>query len=209
MVHACCCTSAACKEEGTEPGLKLPGDLLLRNRWLEKLGIDPGSFFKLDGRVSVLHFHPSDLKAKNISPYSLKPAVVTVCEGAVPSQSDEQIRESVRGARGGRLKAVARCAALQSQLRDKHEELQRMQEEREKLTGQTKERGTAGAAARSANRVAGGERAGDAKRTRNVMDHTILEGMDTPGAISICGLHNHQCLEVRLVVSLFSLSLVL
>ena len=191
MVHRCVCVSDACREEGTEAGIKLPEDAFLRRRWLEALGIDPDDHYKLDARVSIVHFLASDLEAKKVNPGTHKPAVVTVRAGAIPQQTDEQIRLMARGAIGGRLKAEARCATLHGQLLQVTQEAEQLRANEFRLRDELRTQ----AAVRSANTSAGIREVREPGRM-NCMDHTILYGMDPDGAVGLCGLHNHECLEV-------------
>lgn len=139
-------------------------------------------------------FHPSVVEASKVRLDSSRPAVVSVTDSAIPDQSNVEIRESLRGAIGGRLKADARCAALLKQLRTKHAEAEGLREKSGDQRQQVKELLAARAADAGTSRRG---KSGSGERRANCMDHTILQGMGSAGAVSLCGLPTWEILQVH------------
>ena len=190
----CICAFEACAEEGSEASVVLAEKYSGQDEWLRLLGVDASTYNKKDGRLSLCHFAQSQIKAENANVVADRPPRVKPIKGALPTQSNEDIRNAAgRGALGDSLKWQARAQSykeaattakanlheLQLEQQTLHARVNYLEEELRKARKEIAPKSVPGG---------GGEKPS--------MDYTRLVGMDSTAARSLCGLPNSACLEV-------------
>lgn len=122
----CICRQQVCLEAGdNEETISLPSDTDARTAWLVLLGIDGGENSsydnnKLDGKVSLCHFPAGSLmlspETHEHRPSGGCPPQVTLKQGAEPSQTEEDIRESLAGASGRAMRWEAAALQMETEI---------------------------------------------------------------------------------------------
>lgn len=148
--------------------------------------------------MSLVHFAQHQLVSNKPNQTSGSQPLVCARKDAVPDQSDEEIREQTSGALERLRKAEARCAAWESQAQTEHAGVRALLEKlRAKDNALQSARVGARVSEAQSGRGAGeGIRSGARKREGSI-DHAVMKGLRPSTARSICGLPDHDCLEVR------------
>lgn len=107
--HRCICQTKFCEEDGGDATIRKPKDAGKFKSWCNALfGRDDLPVPKSDPRISAAHFPPgslaADVKSKSLTGEAVG---VSVKEGALPSQTSEEMLKASRGALARSLKLEA------------------------------------------------------------------------------------------------------